>query len=1322
VDFHSFGFMGTDDGTPASGALTAVDAGGWFVADGDARFRRFIEEGLSGAPVYANGVALGMVTQRLEREVKQGLVIPAFALAQAWPPLAEPYPGLPAFDAATAHLYFGRGRPPRAGDPPTGQLKQLVQRLEAQRLVGLMGASGSGKSSLAKAGVAPLYEQRGWVVLGFRPGLNPLQNLAETLATELDKAPPGPERVNAIERWVPRLEAGNLTVALNAIRAMGAVGTLIVVDQFEEFFTADPARDSEIARQRGVLLPQLLAAALDRTDVRCLLTGRLDLIERIVTNDKVAARMLADPLPPYMLSAMAMNEVSEAVARPAEVFGVTVDPALIGELAAETTQAEGRLPLLQAALRHAWSGLRRTGNNWRVDRPDLPFGTGLLDGAVRVQADMAAEALKRGLSERPGIAEEDLCRVLLSLVRLEGGTAMRRLLLRTETERADWVILEALAEHRLVTLSGAEGTAELVHEAVMTAWPLLVDLIASHVNFLLWRTRFDRDFLTWKDCGCADEYLLRRQDVAIALDWLESKQCDLPSPTVTEAAFITASRDHHDRRTRELEALLAQAQEAEVAANEARNTALLQEARALAAFAQQESARGDHMTAVLLALEGLPEPGHGGERPLSAEAAAALRQAWVRNREICLAGHGGPVHTAAFSTDRYRVVTASADGTARVWDLSGPRPIPTVLEGHTGPVNAASFSADGNHVVTASADGSARVWDLSGPRLIPTVLEGHSGPVNAASFSADGNHVVTASADGSARVWDLSGPRPIPTVLEGHSSPVNAASFGTDGRRVVTASRDTTARVWDLSGPYPAATVLEGHTGPVYAASFNTDGRRILTVSADGSARVWDLSGPRPIPTVLEGHSGPVNAASFSADGRHVVTASADGTARVWDLFGSRPVPTVLEGHGDWVLAAAFSADGHHVVTVSADGTVRVWDLSRPRLTATVLVGHAGPVSTAEFSADGRCVVTASADGTARIWELSGPHPAAVLEGHTGPVNAAAFSADGRRVITACTDNTARVWDLSESRPTAAVLVGHMSWVNAAAFSANGRCIVTASDDCTARVWNLSASRSVPTVLEAHTGPVLAVALSVDGRRVVTASADDTARVWDLSDPHLVATVLEGHADWVRGVALSADGHLVVTASDDGMARVWDLSDPHLVAIVLEGHAGPVLAAAFSADGRRILTASDDRTVRIWNLSDRYSDVTVLEGHTGPVYAASFSADGRRILTASTDGTARVWDLSGPRPIPTVLEGHTGPVLAAAFSADGRRILTASTDCTVRVWDAYPDIVELSALVIARLSRRLSTAQRERFGLAVEDKARARTFIPPPDIEEHYPQ
>lgn len=127
-------------------------------------------------------------------------------------------------------------------------------------------------------------------------------------------------------------------------------------------------------------------------------------------------------------------------------------------------------------------------------------------------------------------------------------------------------------------------------------------------------------------------------------------------------------------------------------------------------------------------------------------------------------------------------------------------------------------------------------------------------------------------------------------------------------------------------------------------------------------------------------------------------------------------------------------------------------------------------------------------------------------------------------------------------------------------------------------------------------------------------------------------------------------------------------------------------------------------------------------GHRGPVLSAAFSPAGGRVVTASDDGTARVWDLSGPRPTATVLEGHTGPVVSAAFSPDGRRVVTASADHTARVWETHPDVSELSAFVVAHLSRCLSIAQRERFGLAVEDTTQPRDFIPPPEAEGRCPR
>jgi WD40 repeat protein len=251
---------------------------------------------------------------------------------------------------------------------------------------------------------------------------------------------------------------------------------------------------------------------------------------------------------------------------------------------------------------------------------------------------------------------------------------------------------------------------------------------------------------------------------------------------------------------------------------------------------------------------------------------------------------GENVISSSFSPDGKRVVTASADNIARVWDLSGSTPRSALLAGHT-----ASFSPDGRRVVTASTDNTARVWDeLNRPTPRSTLLVGHTGRVINASFSPDGKRVVTASSDNTARVWDLSGSTPRSTTLEGHTDSVNSASFSPDGHRVVTASDDNTARVWDLSESTPRSTTLEGHTDSVNSASFSPDGRHVVTASDDKTARVWDLSGPTPSSIVLAGHTGQVNDASFSPDGKRVATASADKTARVWDLSGPTPVSIVL--------------------------------------------------------------------------------------------------------------------------------------------------------------------------------------------------------------------------------------------------------------------------------------------------------------------------------------------------------------------------------------------------------------------------------------------
>lgn len=296
--------------------------------------------------------------------------------------------------------------------------------------------------------------------------------------------------------------------------------------------------------------------------------------------------------------------------------------------------------------------------------------------------------------------------------------------------------------------------------------------------------------------------------------------------------------------------------------------------------------------------------------------------------------------------DRDVLVTAAVDRTARIWGVTVPSGTsPLVVQQmalkHERAVLWAEFGPDGRRVVTASFDEIARVWDAElGEQLL--ALSGHKKWINTASFDSDGNWIVTASADGTARIWDAMSGKEFHTLV-GHKKDVLHARFSPDGERVVTASSDYEAWIWDVrSGQKPL--ILEGHAGWVRSAEFSPDGKYVVTGGSDTRVLIWDAKSGELIRT-LTGHKKAVRSVAFSPDGRLVVTASDDGTARIWD-FGD--LDDVWDDHTmrfwkdrEWELAslrpggdsgdavgvrsAAFSPDGQRIVTTSADGAVWLW-------------------------------------------------------------------------------------------------------------------------------------------------------------------------------------------------------------------------------------------------------------------------------------------------------------------------------------------------------------------------------------------------------------
>jgi WD40 repeat protein/serine/threonine protein kinase len=579
-----------------------------------------------------------------------------------------------------------------------------------------------------------------------------------------------------------------------------------------------------------------------------------------------------------------------------------------------------------------------------------------------------------------------------------------------------------------------------------------------------------------------------------------------------------------------------------------------------------------------------------------------------------LSGHGEYVISEAYSPDGTRIVTASADNSARVWDARTGMQI-AVLKGHGDHVGTASYSPDGTRIVTSSSDKTARIWDArTGAQLI--VLSGHAEELNSASYSPDGTRIVTAAADKTARIWDSRTGAQL-AVLTGHGDILDSAAYSRDGTCIVTASEDKTARIWDARTGRQLL-VLSGHGNRVISAAYSPDGTRIATASFDNTARIWDARSGKQL-LLLSGHAGFLTSAAYSHDGAHLVTASGDNTVRIWDAHSGAQL-AVLSGHAGYFLSAVYSPDDTRIVTASLDRTARIWDARIGAQLAT-LTGHGANLNAAAYSSDGTRIVTAAADRTARIWDAHTGMQIAVLAGHTNSVYSAAYSPDGTRIVTAAADKTARIWD-AQSGAQLAVLSGQGTSIYAASFSPDGARIVTASDDKTALIWDAGTGLPLASLL-GHAGAVFSAIYSPDGARIVTASRDKTARVWDARTGAQLA-VLTGHGDSVIFAAYSPDGTRIVTASRDKTARIWDAHSGAQLA-VLSGHGEGVYAAAYSPDGTRIVTGSRDKTARIWDARTGLP-LAVLSGHSDWVVGAAYSPGGTQIVTASNDTTARIWN------------------------------------------------------------------------------------------------
>jgi len=1144
-----------------------------------------------------------------------------------------PYMGLRSFQAEDAQWFFGRER----------LTAVLVARLAEAPLLAVVGASGSGKSSLLRAGLLPaawagtVPGANSWTTVILTPTAYPLEELASRVAL-LCRIAAGSLLADL------RTDPHNLQLVIRQVLADAPVGArlLLIIDQLEEIFTLC----NDDTERQGFL--DALAALV--TDPRCgiaiVLGIRADFYPRCADYPPLAAALQDNQL---LVTSMNAEELREAITRPAQRADLVLEAGLVETVLADLGEEPGSLPLLSHALSATWEcrrGRTLTRDGYRAA------------GGVRQAIGQTADAVYARLTPTQQTIAKD---IFLRLTALGEGTEdTRRRVQRTELlsgSQSPQVqdVLNALATARLITLD--QDSIEVAHEALIREWPRLRRWLDEDREGL----RLARGLTTaahdWATLGRDEGALYRGARLADIRAWVQRAQ---PRLSEVENEFLTTSiltqeREEQatQRRTRRLRQLVGGLA----------IVLLLAVALAGIAITQQRTAVGQRDVALSRQVVG---------------AALALR---ATNPALAAQLSLAAYHLAPIPEVRGSLL--STFGTFYA----------TQLTGHTSDVYASRFSPDGRMLATASLDHTVRLWDVSDPHHPNplAILADHTDGVTSAAFSPDGRILATAGGDRVARLWDLTDPhhpRAVAT-LTGHVQDIRAVTFSPDGRTLATGSFDNTVRLWDLTDSHhldPLAT-FTAHANAINSVAFSPDGRTLVTAAYfENPVRLWDITDrrhPRPLPD-LTGHTRAVLSVAFSADGRTLATGSFDNTVRLWDVADLHHpgLLATVTGHTDGVTAIAFSPDGHTLATSSYDHTARLWDITDPHNVSApaTLSGHAGTVYSVAFSPDGTTLATGSRDNTVRLWDLQGP----VLTGHSGRVLSAAFSPDGHTLATG-SYRTARLWTLTDPRHPhlMATLAGHTDYVFAVVFSPDERTLATASLDHTVRLWTLADPRhpELLATLAGHTDNVFAAAFSPDGRTLATASADHTVRLWNLTDlhqPSLLAT-LTGHTDAVFAVAFSPDGRTLVTGSADRSAQLWDVTDRrHPSAITtLTGHGNSVNSVVFSPDGHTIATGSADHTARLWDTTDRHhpSLLTTLTGHSNTVNSVAFNLDGHTLLTGSFDNTARLWDITDrrhPGP-PATLTGHTDIVNSVAFSPDGHTIATGSDDATTRLWNTDID-------------------------------------------------
>lgn len=1188
-------------------------------------------------------------------------------LALEMPQSAEPAPGLPPykglqfFDEGDASLFFGRER------LTSTLLDRLRERLIDQtslHFLAIVGASGSGKSSIMRAGLLPALRHSPpfshWQIHRFTPTNRPLEAMASALnhdtasvistATLMDDLARDPR---ALHLTISRLTDREKKISP---RSRTPEGLMLLIDQFEELFTL-----CQNETERGAFIDNLLTAASEPGGKAFILLAlRADFYSHCSPYAELRDA-LADEQ--EYIGAMNIAELRRAMEEPAKRGDWELEPGLV-ELLLQDIGADrdhppepGALPLMSHALLETWH--RRQGRRLTISGY---LASGGIRGAI---ADTADDVFQNELDEK----QQEIARnIFLRLTQFgeseQTADTRRRVSLeelahRPEDERLIREVLTRLADARLITTDN--DVAEVAHEALIREWPTLREWLEEDREGLRLHRHLTLAAESWQRHGRDPGDLYRGLRLAQVSAWIEKHPNALSR---SEKAFLESSRElalqeeaeREAQRLRALEAAQALAETQRQAATQlrrraiyltgafilalvmfgmalyqgyqARQTALTAQTERRIATSRELAAASlnnldvDPELSILLAMQSISTT-RTVDSTVLPESLEALHRAIVSSPiRMTLDGHGMSVLSAQYSPDGSQLATIAADGTVILWNpATGEKlmRIPgTTVPGDFVSTKRIAYSPDGK-LLLATDKNVVNMYD-SGSGFLVKTLSGHQADVTAIALDVEGKKVATGGLDGSAMIWDLFSGGPS-LQLAGHTEAVENMAFSRDGSWLVTASDDATLKVWDTA----TGELLEDYTdfsGVLLGVTFNPDGKRLAF--SDGTVHVWQLD-----QDTVDGRTQITNqelyvipgsgSDTFSPDGSILAGVNNGNVILLWDTATGRELHRIV-GHTGWVMGLAFSPDGKALASTSLDGTVKIWSLSPGNEIVAVTSPAAGFGTRVTYAPTGQEFATNGGDGTATFWNVESGEPRLKLKGHELEVLNVAFNSDGARFATGSLDGNVILWDASTGEKIQ-TLTAHEFGVRDVAFDPAGSLFASGGFDGTAKIWDVNTGELIYEIT-GHQGLVLGVAFNPDGTHLATSSTDATAKIWDVKTGELLFT-LDGHNTGIRDVVYSPDGSMLATGGGDGTTILWD-SATGSQKLALTGHSSGIQSVAFSPDGKLLATGSEDNSAKVWDLATG-QEILVLPGSGGSVTGVLFSPSegGGHLLVSSVNGVVR---------------------------------------------------------------------------------------------------